>query len=129
MNTLLKCPPDLFQQIEARIKDKPELLSAFHYHELTSGREAFTEEQILEADTKHCLAGWVVALTPKAAHYEHMREDVDVFANEILVSNGRLPIPMAIYHSDEDSMRKVIAGRCSEERCAAYLVVPNYDVN
>ncbi len=129
MNPLLKCPNDLFQQIERIITERPELLSQFHFHELASGREAYTEEQILEEDTKHCLAGFIVALTPKAAGYEHLREDVDTFANEILRSNGRLPIPSSIFYADEDSARKIILGRSAEERAAAFLVVPRYDVN
>lgn len=126
---LLKTPNNLFQQIEAIITERPELLQLHHYHELASGREAFTEEQILESDTAHCLAGFIVALTPKAAGYEHMREDVDVFANEILKSNGRLPIPMAIFNSDVASVAIIVKGRASEERAASYLVPSNYEVN
>ncbi len=126
---LLKTPNNLFQLIEKAITERPELLSAFHWHELSNGREAYTEEQILEEDTKHCLAGFIVALTPKAAGYEHLREDVDTFANEILRANGRLPIPNGIFTADEPSMERVIRGRASEERSAAFLVVPRYDVS
>ncbi len=83
----------------------------------------------MDPETSHCLAGFVVALTPKAAGYEHLREDVDVFANEILRANSRLPIPLAIFTSDDESVKIVVAGRASEERSAAYLTPSNYEMN
>ncbi len=126
---LLKTPNNLFQLIEKAITDRPELLDAFNWHELPNGREAYTEEQILDEDTKHCLAGWIIALTPKAAGYEHLREDVDTFANEILRANGRLPIPNGIFTSCEESMKLVIAGRAAEERAAAFLTPSSYEMN
>lgn len=122
MNSLLICPPNLFQMIEAAITEKPELLSAFNWHELPNGREAYTDEQITAPNTKHCLAGFIVAFTPNAAKFEKIREDVDVYANEILVASGRLPIPLAIYMDDEETMRKIIRGRCAEERANAYCI-------
>lgn len=108
--------------IEAIITEKPELLSMFNWHELANGREAFTEEQITESDCKHCLAGFIQVLTPNGPKYSSRRSDIDVFANEILVSSGRLPIPLAIYMEDEETARKIIAGRAAEERSKAYLV-------
>jgi hypothetical protein len=51
-----------------------------------------------------------------------MRVDVDDYANEILVASGRLPIPLAIYHDNEETARKIIRGRCAEERANAYRV-------
>lgn len=122
MNSLIQAPPNLFQMIEAIITEKPELLSSHHWHELSNGREAFTEEQIMEPDTKHCLAGFVVVLTPNAPKFGSRRQDIDEYANEILVSSGRLPIPLAIYMEDEETLKKIAKGRAAEERSKAYLV-------
>jgi hypothetical protein len=115
-NTLLITPDNLFQQLETIVTKKPELLRAGNYHQTQKGLEAFTEEQILDKSTSHCLAGWVIALTPNAPRFEHMRLDVDDFANEILRMNDRRPVPLAIYHSDEESMLKIIKMRAAEER-------------
>lgn len=114
--SLFKFPRDGWTQIEARITENPKLLNAGQYHALTYGTEALTEEEIMRPYTQHCLTGWVIAITPRAAAYERMREDVVEFANEILVSNGRLPIPWGIVFSEEDSMRIFVAGRAAEER-------------
>jgi hypothetical protein len=58
----------------------------------------------------------IVKLTPRAAQYERLRIDVDDYANDILKMNGRRPIPLAIHHSDVESMLKVIRMRAAEER-------------
>lgn len=116
MLSLLTAPKNLFQIIEAIVTQRPELLKSHHWHEMASGREAFTEEQILDTDTAHCLAGWLVALTSRGAEFERIRQDVDVYANEILVNSGYPPIPMAIFHSDEESMLKIIKMRAKKER-------------
>lgn len=105
--------------IEKIITENPKLLKAGDWHTLANGREAFTEEQILEENTAHCLAGWLVALTPNAAKAERIRMDVDEFANEILVNSGRQPIPLAIYMEEEESMIKIIRRRASDERISA----------
>jgi len=121
MKSLLIAPKNLFQMIDAAITEKPELLSLGNWHELPNGREAYTDEQITAASTKHCLAGWIIALTPNAPRFERMRVDVDDYANEILVSSGRLPIPLSIYHDeDRETTIKIIRGRCAEERANAY---------
>ncbi len=116
MLSLLTAPKNLFQIIEAIVEARPELLKAHHWHEMASGREAFVEEQIMDTDTAHCAAGWIVALTSRGAEFERIRQDVDVYANEILVNSGYPPIPMAIYHSDEESMLKIIKMRAKKER-------------
>lgn len=121
--SLFKFPKDGFCQIEAKVLANPKLLKHDHYHTLPYGTEALTEEQILQPYTAHCLIGWVITVTPRAAAYERMRTDVVEFANEILTQSGRLPIPMGIVFSDEESMLKVIRGRAAEERqLAAYAV-------
>jgi hypothetical protein len=97
---LFKCPDDLFQQIEERVLRRPELLSMDEYHTLPDGSEA----------------GWIIALTPKAPEFERLRDNVDDFANEILVANGRLPIPFGIFYGDNASGLKLIRGRAAEER-------------
>jgi hypothetical protein len=121
MQSLLQTPDNLFQLIEAIVTQDPTLLSSFHWHELPNGREAFTEEQVMEPDTKHCLAGFIVALTPNGPKFGSRRQDVDVYANEILVASGRLPIPLAIYMEDEETLTKILKGRAAEERAKAYL--------
>ncbi len=122
MNSLLQAPANLFQMIETIILEKPELLSSFQWHEMANGREGFTEEQIMEPDCKHCLAGWIQVLTPNGPKYSSRRADIDEFANEILVASGRLPIPLAIYMEDEETLTKIVRGRAAEERAKAYLV-------
>jgi hypothetical protein len=124
MNSLIQTPSNLFQMIEAIITETPELLSMHNWHELANGKEAFTEDQIAESDTKHCLAGWIIALTPNAPRFgiSSRRLDFDKYANEILKLSGRLPIPLAIYTEDEATARKIVAGRAAEERAKAYLV-------
>lgn len=130
MQSVLKAPPDLFQQISARVKERPELLITTNWHELPNGREAFTVDQITDEDTRHCLAGFVVLLTPGAVKHERMRIDVDEYANEILISSGRLPLPISIYLDDDiRTLERILGGRSSEERVNAYLVRPTYDVN
>lgn len=119
MKSLLKCPTNLFQMIEQIITEKPQLLQIGDWHTLPNGREAFTEEQILEEDTAHCLAGFVVALTANAAKAERLRIDVDEYANEILVNSGRMPIPLAIYKEDEETLRRIIKRRAQDERINA----------
>lgn len=114
--SLFKFPRDGFTQIAERITQNPKLLKTDDYHSLPHGTEAMTEEEIMRPYTAHCLIGWIIAITPRAAAYERMREDVVEFANEILVQSGRLPIPMGIVFSDEESMRKVVLGRAAEER-------------
>ncbi len=121
--SLFKFPKNGFTQIAERITQNPKLLKADDYHSLTYGTEALTEEEIMRPYTAHCLIGWVIAITPRAAAYERMREDVVEFANEILVQNGRLPIPLGIVFSDEESMRKIVLGRAAEEKALAYLEV------
>lgn len=116
MNTLLIAPNNLFQLIESTVTQNPELLKAHNWHELPNAREALVDDQIMDSDTAHCLAGWVVYFTPNAAKAERLRHDVDVFANEILVNSGRKPIPLAIYHSDEESMLKIIKRRAVQEQ-------------
>jgi hypothetical protein len=118
--SLLKFPKNGFQLIEDRILANPKMLNAGHYHTLPYGTEATTEEDIMKPYTAHCLFGWVVAVTPRAAAYERNREDVLEYANQILIDSGRLPIPMAIAFSDEESMRKVVRGRASEERALEF---------
>lgn len=120
MNSLLKAPDNIFQMIEEIITKNPNLLKPGDWHTLPNGREAFTEEQILDEDTAHCLAGFIVALTPNAAKAERIRLDVDEFANEILVNSGRLPIPLAIYMEEEETLIKILKGRAAEERANAY---------
>src|SRR5688572_21310457 len=115
MNSLLVAPHNLFQLIEMSVTARPELLKAFHWHELASGKEAFVEDQILDEDTAHCLAGWIVSLTPNAARFERIRQDVDTYANEILVNSGRKPIPVAIFNGEEEDMLKVIRMRARAE--------------
>ncbi len=114
---LLITPDNLFQLIETAVTKRPELLVDSNWHEsLKKGQEVFTEDQILDKDTAHDLAGWIVKLTPRAAQYERLRVDVDDYANDILKMNGRRPIPLAIHHSDVESMLKVIRMRAAEER-------------
>lgn len=120
-NILFITPDDLFQQIEKIVTKNPDRLRAFNYHELPNGREAFTEDQILDPKTCHCLAGFIIALTPQAAKYSYMwtvgaNDQTLETVNRILVDNGRKPIPMAIFFSDEESMLKVIRMRAAEER-------------
>jgi hypothetical protein len=113
---LFKCPDDLFQQIEERVLRRPELLSMDEYHTLPDGSEAFSPRDIVNHRTAHCVAGWIIALTPKAPEFERLRDNVDDFANEILVANGRLPIPFGIFYGDNASGLKLIRGRAAEER-------------
>lgn len=83
---------------------------------MSFGTEALTEQDIMLPYTAHCITGWVIAITPRAAAYERMREDVVEYANEILRASGRLPIPWGIIFSDEESMKIFIRGRSAEER-------------
>lgn len=122
MKSLLKAPSNLFQMIEKVITENPHLLKPSDWHTLPNGREAFTEEQILDEDTAHCLAGFVVALTPNAAKAERLRVDVDDFANEILINSGRKPIPLAIFHDeDPETALKIVKLRAAAES-KLYLV-------
>lgn len=116
MLSLLVAPKNVFQIIEAIVTARPELLKVHHWHELANGREAFTEDQIMDTDTAHCLAGWIVALTSRGAEFERIRQDVDVYANEILVNSGHPPIPKAIYYGEEEDMMKIIKMRAAKER-------------
>jgi hypothetical protein len=116
MQSILVAPKNLFQMIEKRITEQPDLLRIHHWHELPSGNEALVMDQIMEDDTAHCLVGWIVYFTPRAAEFERLRKDVDVYANEILVNSGRKPIPHAIFNSDEESVRKIVARRAEQER-------------
>lgn len=122
MNYLLHCPDDLFQLIEATVTENPKLLSCHNWHELANGREALVEDQIMEPDTSHCLAGMIVYFTPNAAKAERLRHDVDVFANEILINSGRKPIPLAIFKEDEETALKIIKMRANSERLSQHLV-------
>mgnify|MGYP001580514334 CR=1 FL=1 len=124
MNSLLQAPPNLFQMIEIIITEKPELLSMHNWHELANGREAFTEDQVMEPDCKHCLAGWIVVLTPNGPKFGSRRQDIDEYANEILVASGRLPIPLAIYMDDEETAIKIIKGRSAFERAGVEINRP-----
>jgi hypothetical protein len=121
MNSLLQAPSNLFQMIEAIITEKPELLSQWNWHELSNGREAFTEDQVMEEDCKHCLAGFIVTLTPNGPKFGSRRQDIDEYANEILVASGRQPIPLAIYMEDEETAKKIIMRRAEDERLKSYL--------
>ena|SRR5690348_4724630 len=118
MNSILKTPRNIFQMIEEIVTARPELLKTYHWHELPNGREAYVQDQIMDRDTAHCLAGWIVALTPRAAEFERLREDVDTYANEILVNSGRKPIPVAIFMEldDSETALKIIRKRANEER-------------
>lgn len=125
MRSLLKAPPRLFSMIESIVEQKYKPDSEFpygyvfserHWHELMSGKEAFTPDQIQDEDSKHCCAGWIVALTPNASNYEKIRIDVDNYANEILVASGRAPIPLAIYHGEIEDWLKIIKMRARQER-------------
>ncbi len=86
------------------------------YHTLPDGNEAFTVDQILHPDTRHCILGWVVALTPGAALHEQRMGDVEDYAQDLLVRAGKLPLPWGIVFSDEESALKVIRGRAAEEK-------------
>ena len=117
MKSLLIAPHNLFQLIESAVTANPELLKVHEWHELPNGREAYTEEQIMDCDTAHDLAGWVVFFTPNAARFERIRLDVDDYANEILVNSGRKPIPLGIHHAgDVESALKIIQMRANQER-------------
>lgn len=126
----MKCPPDLFRKLESIVAKTPSRLDLTHYHSINQ-REVTDADQILSAHVNHCLIGWVIALTPGAARMEARREasgcDPIEFANDILVSSGRLPIPLAIPFSDEVSAIKFIRGRAAEERQQELLV--SYAVN
>lgn len=113
---MLKAPSDLFCRIEARLKENPELLTLDEYHLMPDGDEAFLEPDIMHYKTAHCLAGWIIAMTPNAARLERMRTDVDEYAQQILVASGRPRIPTAILFSDAESVLKIIRGRAAEER-------------
>lgn len=115
-DNLLETPPNLFQQIEAAIIKNPKRLSTFHWHELPNGKEAYDPEDIRGRRTLHDLAGWIVALTPNGPRFERLREDVNEYANDILRSNGREPLPWGIHFADEESQWKVIRKRAAEER-------------
>lgn len=126
----MRCPVDLFRKLEAIVMRDPSRLDLLHYHSC-NGREVTDGDQIMSASTSHCLLGWVIALTPGAARVEARREaagcDPVDFANDILVSSGRLPVPLAIPFSDEVSAIKFIRGRAAEERQQELLV--SYAVN
>jgi hypothetical protein len=121
MYSILTAPKDLFQKIEKIVTERPELLKVHNFHELPNGTEALVMDQIMDEDTAHCLAGFVVALTPRGAEFERLRHDVDDFANEILRGSGRKPIPKAIFNSDEESMLKIVKRRAEAERMQAAL--------
>jgi hypothetical protein len=124
MKSLLKTPPNLFQLIEKAHAENPNFLKPGDWHTLWNNREAFTEEQIMDPDTSHCLAGAIVYFTPNAAKAERLRVDVDEFANEILVNSGRKPIPLAIFHDeDPETALRVIRNRAAQES-KLYLVDP-----
>ena len=130
MQSSLVAPRDLFRRMHKMLTENPSMLSQHHYHEMSNGTEALTPDQILATTAKHCIAGLIVALTPNAAKFERLREDVDTYANEILVNSRRKPLPMAIIHGDEESARRIIARRAEQEemdeaRMAQYLEVFN----
>ena len=116
---MLTPPKDIFCQIEAIVTADPSRLDMGHYHTMPDGSEAFAEVDILSPRTNHCLVGWVIALTPRAARFERGREEVVEFANEILRNGDRPALPWGIIMSDEASALKVIKGRAAEEREAA----------
>lgn len=113
---MLKAPDNIFIQIERLVLKRPERLDQREWHTLPNGNEAFTMEEILAPDTRHCLLGWIVALTPGAALHEQRRGDVEEFAQDLLVRAGKLPIPWGIIFADEASALKLIRGRAAEER-------------
>lgn len=113
---MLKAPLDLFRKLEEILTSKPTLLNLNEYHSLPNGEEAFTEADILNPKTSHCLAGWIVTLTPNAAKYEQMQVDVVEYAQRILRQSGRPQIPTAFFFSDNESVMKLIRGRAAEER-------------
>jgi hypothetical protein len=119
-NTILTIPDNLFQQIEEIVTKNPKLFKTHHWHELANGKEANTPDQIMAEGTAHDIAGWIVRLTNSGPKFERLREDVDNYANEILVANGREPIPMAIFMENEETQLKIIKGRASREREVAF---------
>lgn len=116
MQSILVAPKNLFQLIEAAITARPERLQLHHWHQLPNGNEALVQDQIMDEDTAHCLAGFIVAFTNRGAEFERLRHDVDIYANEILVSSGRKPIPLAIFNSDEESVIRIVKRRAEAER-------------
>ena len=117
--SLFRFPKNGFQQIAEKITANPNLFKPDDWHTLSNGHEAMGEDEILRPYTAHCLAGWIIAITPRAAAYEMANEfdgeDVDDFANRILKQNGRKPIPKAIFHSEEESMKRILFKRAKEE--------------
>ena len=118
--SLFKFPSDGFQQIEAIVTKNPKLLLAGDWHTLPNGKEAFTAEEIMRPHTKHCLMGFIIKVTPKAAEYEMLREEVDEFANSILLANGHNPIPRAIIFGEEADMLRTIVLRANAERARSF---------
>jgi hypothetical protein len=114
---VLKSPADIFTKLEEILTARPHLLVMDDYHTYRDGEEAFTEEQILDPSTAHCLAGWVVVLTPNAAKYER-HEDIDIpeYANRMLMHGGHPKIPKSIYFSDNESVMKLVRGRAAEHK-------------
>ena len=127
--SLFKFPKDGWQQIEKIVLENPKLLRHDHYHTLPHGTEALTEEEIMKPYTAHCLFGWVIAITPRAAAYERQRIEVIDYANEILVQNGQLPLPLSLAFYDEESMLKIIRGRAPFERIAQITSLQDFAVN
>jgi hypothetical protein len=128
--TYLKLPKGAWTKIEAAITANPDRLKAGDWHTLKNGEEALTPDEIAKDTTAHCLSGWVVAMTPKAAGLERLRLDVDAFANEILVNSGQAPIPRAIIHGTEEDMLKIIKLRSFKEQASTTTglrLVPNFN--
>lgn len=113
--SLFKFPKNGWQLIAYKIEKNPNLLKAGDWHTMSNGTEAMTPEEILRPYTAHCLAGWVIAITPRAAEYEMLREEVPEYANRILSENGRKPIPNTFFYLEEDEMLALIKRRAAEE--------------
>lgn len=115
----MKIPNDFFQQIEREVLRNPWRLKQHHWHEI-DGVEAVMPRDVESTECAHCLFGWIIAMTPGGASVEHAREtrgqDTQDLANEILVRNGRLPLPLMLAWADEASALKTIRGRAAEER-------------
>jgi len=112
-------PKNLFCLIEALIDKRPARLSMDHFHEV-HGREAVTCIDIRNPDAKHCLFGWVIALTEGAPREEPHRyrggQDPVDFANEILVRSGRMPILTKAAFGSRDQALTIIRHRAAHER-------------
>lgn len=106
-------PPDLFTLIDRYIARKPYRLCVDHWHTLPDGSEANTPYQILHPECRHDVAGWVVALTPGAAH---SGLDADVLANHILDKGLYNRIPWGILYGTLEDQEKLIKRRADFER-------------